>query len=89
MQDLCGAPNITIARFAAGAVLSQNFEGQEHPVVYASRKFSTVEQTYGATECQCLAVVWATKHFRCYLYGQKFVIVTDSHALKWLMRVRE
>ena len=42
------------------------------------------EQDYSATESELLAVTWATKHFRCYLYGKKFLIRTDHAALKYL-----
>ncbi|KAK8773672.1 hypothetical protein V5799_011792 [Amblyomma americanum] len=77
------------SKFAVGAVLSQVIEGKEHPVAFASRQLSPTEQKYGATERECLAVVWAVKHFRCYLYGRKFKLVTDCHPLKWVMSVRD
>lgn len=65
------------SKFAVKAVLSQEFGGQEHPVAYASRQLNGAEQAYGATEQECLAVVWAVRHFRCYLYGRHFRILTD------------
>lgn len=77
------------SKCAIGAVLSQVHDGNEHPVAYASRQLNTAEQKYGATEQECLAVVWAVRHFRCYLYGRKFKIVTDCQPLKWLMNVRD
>lgn len=75
--------------YAAGAVLSQRFDDGEHPVAFASRQLSDVEQRYGATERECLAVVWAVRHFRCYIYGRQFELLTDCHALRWLMTVRD
>lgn len=77
------------SKFAAGAVLSQSFHGKEHPVAFASRQFSPVEQRYSATERECLAVVWAVRHFRCYLYGRRFRLVTDCQPLKWLLNVKD
>ena len=32
-----------------------------------------------------MAVVWAVQHFRHYLIGSKFLLLTDHGALKWMM----
>lgn len=77
------------SKVGVGAVLSQEFEGKEHPIAYASRQLNSAEQKYGATEQECLAVVWAVRHFRCFLYGRHFRIVTDCQPLKWLMSARD
>ena len=53
-----------------GAVLSQKPEGGTiHPVAFASRTLQIHEQNYVDTKLEALAVVWAVKHFRAYLYG--------------------
>jgi len=67
-----------------GAVLSQVQEGIEKPISFASRQLNKAERAYSALELETLAVVWATKYFRCYLYGKKFLVRTDHAALKFL-----
>ena len=36
-----------------------------------------------------LALVWATHHFRPYLYGHRFVLCTNHSALQWLHSFKE
>ena len=60
-------------------------EGREFVVAYASRSNNTAEAKYSSYEGECLAVVWAVAHFRCYLFGNPFTIITDHQPLKWLM----
>lgn len=68
-----------------GSVLSQNIDGIEHPIAYYSRLFSKAERNYSTTERELLAVLESIKHFRCYLDGMKFTVITDHMALKWLL----
>ncbi|KFD48296.1 hypothetical protein M513_10788 [Trichuris suis] len=72
-----------------GAVLSQRYEDGEHPVAYASRALTKPERRYCATRRELLALVWACKHFRPYLYGARFSVRTDHNALIWLKSFRE
>jgi hypothetical protein len=44
---------------------------------------------YGVTELELLALLFATKQFRCYLYGRRFTVYTDHRALKWLLNLRD
>ncbi|OWZ09841.1 LOW QUALITY PROTEIN: Retrovirus Polyprotein [Phytophthora megakarya] len=73
------------SKVGLGACLLQDQGGGWKPVGYASKVTSITEENYGITELECLAVVWAIRLFRPYLYGRRFVIVTDHAALKWLM----
>ena len=73
-----------------GAVLSQlDLEGVEHPVCYASRSCNPAKQNYSSFDGECLAVVWATSHFRSYLFGNSFTLITDHEPLKWLMTTQK
>jgi len=74
---------------AIGAVLSQGTLGSDRPVSFASRTLNDREINYSTVEKEMLAIIWATKYFRPYLFGQKFQIVTDHRPLTWLINFKE
>uniref|UniRef100_A0A3B3RSX8 Reverse transcriptase RNase H-like domain-containing protein n=1 Tax=Paramormyrops kingsleyae TaxID=1676925 RepID=A0A3B3RSX8_9TELE len=69
-----------------GAVLSQV---GGHVIGYFSRSLSRAERNYCVTRRELLAVVAALKHFRPYLYGQRFQLRTDHTSLTWLLSFKE
>ncbi|CAI5476226.1 unnamed protein product [Closterium sp. Yama58-4] len=69
-----------------GAVLAQMKGEEEKVVAFASRSCNAAEANYSSYEGEGLAVVWAVKHFRVYLQGRKFTLVTDHQPLLWLMQ---
>lgn len=77
------------SNLAIGAVLSQGPIGTDKPIAYASRTLNTSEINYSTIEKELLAIVWATKYFRPYLFGRKFKIVTDHRPLQWVMNIKE
>lgn len=77
------------SNFAIGAVLSQGPIGHDKPIAYASRTLNSTEINYSVIEKELLAMVWATKYFRPYLFGRKFKIVTDHKPLQWVMSLKE
>lgn len=75
---------------ALGAVLSQGTLGKDdRPVAYASRTLNKAERSYSTIERELLSVVWAAKHFRPYLWGRHFKVVTDHRPLRWLMSLKD
>ena len=73
-----------------GAVLKQEPEGggPPHPIAFASRSLSKPEQKYGITELEALGVVWAVRHFRAYLLGNKCRVYTDHAPVRSLLNTR-
>lgn len=74
---------------AIGAILSQGPIGSDKPVCYASRTLNESEMNYSTIEKELLAIVWATKYFRPYLFGRKFKVLTDHKPLEWMMNLKE
>lgn len=71
---------------AIGAILS-NKNGR--PVAFTSRTLNKAESNYPVIEKELLAIVWAVKHFRPYLYGQKFLVRTDHKPLIYLFGMKD
>jgi len=74
--------------FALGAVLSQGPVGKDRPVAYASRTLTKSEINYSTIEKELLAIIWACKHFRPYLFGKKFTLFTDHKPLTYIFSLK-
>jgi hypothetical protein len=68
------------SKLAVGAILSQIQDGVERPISFGSRQLGTAEKNYSASELELLALVWASRHFRSYLLGRRFLVRTDHAA---------
>lgn len=77
------------SNYALGAILSQGPIGSDKPIAFASRTLNNSETNYSTIEKETLAIVWATKYFRPYLFGRKFKILTDHKPLQWLFSLKE
>jgi len=75
------------SKFAIGAVLQQEDEEKKlRPIMFISRKLCAAERNYCTRQREALAVVWALKRLREYLWGGPlFTVRTDHHNLLWLM----
>jgi hypothetical protein len=71
--------------FGLGAVLAQQVKGNERVICFASKSMNASQRNYSATDRECLSIQWALQHWRHYLIGRRFIVVTDHQALKWLL----
>jgi len=69
---------------AVGAVLSQMIDGVEKPIAYFYRVLNGTQKNYCPTRRELLAVTTSLQHFRHYLLGNKVILRTNHHSLKWL-----
>ena len=70
-------------------ILGQNQHGKDVVISFAGRGPNSAEKNYSVTEREALSVVEAVKYFQTYLYGKRFVVYTDHHALQWLLRLKD
>lgn len=75
--------------YGLGAVLVQQQESGERVICYASRLLNKAETNYSVTERECLALIFAVQRFRAYIWGARIKVVTDHHALCWLMKKKD
>jgi len=71
------------SNFAIGAVLSQEFDGQLHPVAFMSKSLTNCQRNYPIYDKELLAIKAALEEWRHYLEGARhqFLIYTDHKNL--------
>ena len=68
--------------YGISAVLSHMFaNGRERQIAYASTIMSKAEQQYAQIDKEALGLMFGVQHFHQYLYGRKFVLVTEHKPL--------
>jgi hypothetical protein len=79
---------------ALGAVLEQDQEDgkgvmRRKVIAYGSKSLSRAQRQYCATHKELLAVITFCEHFKYYLTGRHFVIITDHASLTWLNKFKD
>ena len=69
--------------FAAGAVLCQRHEGENHPrpVAFLSHTFKPAELNYSTYDKEFLSIILAIRAWRHFIHGQQTTVFTDHQAL--------
>ena len=73
---------------AVGAVLQQHINGTWRPISFFSRKMTPAETRYSTFDREMLGVYLAIKHFRHFLEGRSFHILTDHKPLTFALHAR-
>ena len=73
---------------ACGAVLTQEHDGRQLPVAYASKVFTQGESNKSTIEQELTAIHWAIMHFRPYIYGKHFLVRSDHRPLSYLFSMK-
>ncbi|MBW0578394.1 hypothetical protein O181_118109 [Austropuccinia psidii MF-1] len=63
-------------------------EPREGVIYYISRKLKDSEARYGATQTECLCLVWDLEKLHYYLEGAVFEVYTDCTSLKSLLNMK-
>ncbi|MBW0502755.1 hypothetical protein O181_042470 [Austropuccinia psidii MF-1] len=61
---------------------------QEGPVCYIPRQIKPTEARYGASQMECLCLVWELEKFHYYLDGSVFEVITDYNVVKSLLNMK-
>ena len=83
---------IDASMIGLGAALHQvqvvNDKLTEGPICYISRQLQPAEGRYGASQLECLCLVWALEKLHYYLDGSVFEVITDCTAIKSLLNMK-
>ena len=72
--------------YRVGAVISHVMpNGEENPIAFGSRTISKAEKNYAQVEKEALAIIFGVKKFHQYVFGQKFLLVTDHKPLTTIL----
>ncbi|MGI9484275.1 MAG: reverse transcriptase domain-containing protein [Geminicoccaceae bacterium] len=75
--------------YGLGVVLTQIFDDGEQPIAYASRTLEDRETRHAIVEKEALAIAWGIHHFRHYLIGREFLVLTDHRPLESLSKIKD
>jgi hypothetical protein len=72
------------SQYGVGAVLYQEVGDSRRYISFASQALNSAQRNYPATRRELLAIVFALRKFRQWLWGSHFTLFTDHRALSFL-----
>ena len=73
---------------AIGAVLSQVVNGKERPISFFSKVLSKQQRNWTVTERELYALLMGCQHYRQYLLGKQFELISDHKPLLFLKNIK-
>ena len=77
------------SEFAIKGILSEGKIGKDKHISYTSRSLNDCERKYDTYEKEALAIIYCVTHFCPYLYGQKFILVTEMEYTCLILNVKK
>ena len=69
------------SQYRVGVVISHLIEEEEKHIAFSSRTLTKSEQNYSQLKKEALAIIFGIRKYHKYLYGRKFVLLTDHKPL--------
>ncbi|CAM9999853.1 unnamed protein product, partial [Choristocarpus tenellus] len=76
--------HVDVSNVGTGAFLAHKNEDHFDIIAYHSALLSPSQHKYSATQKECLAVILTIQHWRPYIWGKHFTVITDHSALRRL-----
>jgi len=74
------------SNLSAAACLTQEIDGNDRPVAFASAKFTDVQRNWSVIEKESFAVIFALRKFDKYIFGYHIELFTDHNPLQYLAK---
>lgn len=80
---------VDASQYGTGAILSQMHGADDLPVAYASKTFTPGEYNKPTIEQELIAIDFAIRHFRPYIYKTEFLVKSDHRPLVYLYNLKD
>jgi hypothetical protein len=80
---------VDASKYGTGAILSQIHDNEDLPISYGSKKFTKGESNKPTIEQELIAIHFAIRHFRPYVFGTEFLVRSDHRPLIYLFGLKD